>query len=191
MHEARAQPSATQSWEGTAPWIRLPPRESLSILEQFEGGNTDVFWLLVRELSLKATSRFYENEGETDVTELPGWKEADSSVRGRIIKAAETYIREKDANPDAWFKEPNIVHLPAAAGFKALYLLHKEAPVMFSALPVSVWSKWVPIILDYPVFDELEPHTILARKAYEVVPEDTLFWLAKILRKREAGTLRH
>jgi hypothetical protein len=77
------------------------------------------------------------------------------------------------------------VHLPAAAGFKALYLLSKKSPAAFSALPVSVWSKWIPIILDYPVFHELEPHTILARKAYEVVPEDTLFWLKKTLDKEK------
>jgi predicted NACHT family NTPase len=162
------------------PWKRV-----LAVLERFEGGNMDVFWLLVRQLSLTATSHRYEHEEASDLTELPGWKEADSSVRDRIIKAAERYVREKDANPDAWFKEPNIVHLPAAAGFKALYLIHKESPSVFSTLPVSVWSKWIPIILDYPVFDRQEAHTMLARKAYEAVPEDTLLWLARILEKEK------
>jgi predicted NACHT family NTPase len=171
--------------EAETPLDPPPSKRVLAVLDQFEGGKTDVFWLLVRELSLKATSRFYENEGATDVTELPGWNEAETSVRDRIVKAAECYVREKDANPDAWFNEPNIVHLPAAAGFKALYLLNKKSPAAFSALPVSVWSKWIPIILDYPVFHELEPHTILARKAYEAVPEDTLFWLKKTLDKEK------
>ena len=112
-----------------------------------------------------------------------------SSVQSRIIKSAESYVRKRDANPDAWFKEPNIVHLPATAGFKALYLLYKESPPAFAALSTNIWSKWISIILDCPVFDSQEAHVILARKAYEVVPEDTLLWLTRILEKEKQNPM--
>ena len=164
-----------------------PVKRVMAALEQFESGNTDAFWLLIREMSLTPASRHYEAGGEVsaDLTEYPGWKEADLTVRARIIQAAEKYVREKDANADAWFTTPNVVHLPAAAGFKALYLLYKESGPLFSALPANVWSKWVPIILDYPQFDHREVHSFLAKKAYEIVPDDTLLWLTRILEKEK------
>jgi predicted NACHT family NTPase len=162
-----------------------PHKRVLAVLEQFEGGNPNVFWLLVRDLSLTPTSHCYEPKETADLTELSGWKEADLPVRARIITAAEMYVRQSDANPDAWFKEANIVHLPAAAGFKALNLLRKESPLVYSTLPAGVWSKWISIILDYPVFDKQEAHTMLVRRAYEIVPEDVLLWSTRILEKQK------
>ncbi|MGD1085408.1 MAG: hypothetical protein ABSA47_11760, partial [Verrucomicrobiota bacterium] len=54
MHKRRVDYERRKAVEGIA-LDPLPCKRVLSLLEQFEGGNRDGFWLLVRELSLKPT----------------------------------------------------------------------------------------------------------------------------------------
>ena len=127
-------------------------------------------------MTLKPTSTHYygHDELEADLTTLPGWQSADPDTRSRIIKAAKHYLLERDAQPDDWLGK-DVVHRPATAGYKALFLLTKEAPDFVENLQSAVWRKWAPIIVSHSspigIVDKEEAHLELIRRAYEHAPE--------------------
>lgn len=61
------------------------------LLEKYESGNLDAWWLLNRVLTLKPESTHYGDEFAADLTTLPGWQEANEPTRARLIKAAHSY----------------------------------------------------------------------------------------------------
>jgi len=171
--------------------VMPPPAERVAkLLDRFERElDLDAWWRLVMELTLEPTSTHYEHEGKADLTQLPGWLTADAQTRARFISAAKRYVIDRDANPDAWFWKENIWHRPAAAGYKALLLLQKEAPEMFAQLPTEVWAKWASIIVHEARY-EVAGHEVIARAAYRAAPEDFLLWLDRII-DRESQRAGH
>lgn len=73
-----------------------PPRERvLQLLEKLESGDLSAWWQLNMEMTLKPESQYYDNEFELDLTELPGWQEADEATRRRIIEGAKHIFSNK------------------------------------------------------------------------------------------------
>ena len=152
------------------PPLNPPPKQRIkALLNEFESGNLAAWWSLNLDMTLKPNSRYYGDEFETDLTRLPGWEDADSFTRSRIIKAAQKYLLEQDPKTHEWLGK-DILHRPALAGYRALQLLMQEAPDFFAGLPPDIWKKWAPITLAYPTFggdgDKNQQPKII-KKAYE------------------------
>lgn len=164
------------------PRIEPPPKERIAILlDRFEHGDLDAWWRLTQELTLKEDSTHYGCENDDDITVAPGWKNAEPDTRRRIVDAAWRYVEARGAAEAEWFSDPGTVFWPAVGGFRALYLLHKEAPSVFQGLAPEVWRPWMPVIVAYPKFGDSMAHVVLTRHAYKADPTAVKEWLLRYI----------
>lgn len=158
------------------PLLSPSPAERVEIrLRHLEEGKLAAWWWLSEDLSLEPRDTHYTRGFEADVTTFPGWLAADEATRGRILASAERYVCEGDPETSGWLGKNSFTY-SALAGYRALRLLQSEAPDFLVALDAGIWSKWVPIILTYPVTsgDDEEkgaPHRALIARAYGSAPE--------------------
>ncbi|MBW4527569.1 MAG: hypothetical protein KME18_20690 [Phormidium tanganyikae FI6-MK23] len=143
-----------RSWEDEKPEVKPFPKERvLTYLEQFELGQVEAWWLLCREMTLLPTSQYYGDDSQSDLTVLPGWREADDLTQMRIISAAKRYIYDGNPETDAWFGTNSFrysARYSALAGYKALRLVLEKERQYVLDIPPEIWRKWTAIILDYP-----------------------------------------
>lgn len=162
------------------PLLNPPPTERIAgLLDECESGNSSVWWYLNREMTLEPDSNYYGDELESDLTVLPGWKNADTVIRARIVETAKRYVLEQDPKTHDWLGK-DIIHRPAFAGYRALQLLLQEIPDFISSLPTDVWKKWAPIILTYPISSSgnndrnIEIHHKLIKLSYQYAPDEII-----------------
>lgn len=123
----------------------------IALLNQFESGQVDVWWYICQEMALEPTNPNYSNDCMgLDITEFPGWKDAEERTKTRIIEAAKIYIEIGDPRNQEWLGT-NEIH-GAFSGFKALQLLLETTPRFIDNLSRDNWKKWTPIILDFRNF---------------------------------------
>ena len=127
-----------------------PPRIRISqCLDRFESGQVDAWWHLCQEMTLLPTSTHYNQSWKVDITTMPGWQEADETVRRRIIEAAKQYICKGNPNTDAWLGTSSFPQY-ILSGYQALRLISVKELEFISTLSSEIWTKWTAIILDYP-----------------------------------------
>jgi predicted NACHT family NTPase len=175
-----------QSRKKDRPLVEPPPEKRVaSLLDQIEAGDSAAWWHLNLEMTLEADSLYYGDELQSDLTALPGWKNADDITKARIIEAAKKYVVEQDPETDRWFGT-NVIHRPAFAGYRALRLLLQEAPGFLLTIATDVWRKWAPIILVYPKHNYTkgnEAHMTLIKIAYEHGPDEIIDVLLRMIDK--------
>jgi len=71
-----------------------PQERVISCLEAIEDGKLESWENLTRVMTLEPNSTHYGDVFNTDLTELPVWKVADTSLRSRIIIAAKKFVCE-------------------------------------------------------------------------------------------------
>lgn len=163
--------------------LKPPPTERIrKLLDEVKAGNVDAWWQITLVLPLEPASRHLD-EHNVNLIETHGWKSANALTRNELLSAARQFVEQRDAQPDAWFSQKNVIYRPAAAGFKALLLLAKEAPGVFTDLSNDTWRRWVPIIVATPPFDHGDEHALLALAAYKAVPGETIEWLLRVIAK--------
>jgi len=157
------------------PLLDPPPSERIRIsLERFESGKIDAWWWLNREMTLEPNSTHYGNELESDLTVLPGWKDANDETRIRIVQSARTYLLKGDPHSEEWLGTDHGDYR-AWAGYRALRLLLTLGHLGENDLASEVWKKWAPIVLAYPVeagAGQDDPHQTLVKLTYQHVPEE-------------------
>jgi WD40 repeat protein len=138
-----------------------PPRRVVKILRRFEKGNLDSWWHLMREMTLQRDSTRYpiKLELEADIRRLPGWKNASTGIRRRIMAAARRYLLKYQMGSHSWL-QPGKPHRPAAAGYKALRLVMAEDPEFFNGLPSDRWRHWAIPILTTWISGDASEHEI-------------------------------
>ncbi|MBC6436194.1 hypothetical protein FM036_45495 [Nostoc sp. HG1] len=126
------------------------------------------------ELTLLPTSQYYDDIcRQPDITELPGWKDADALNKIRIIKAAEIFIQN-------WKSESSglDLHKIDVAAYKALRLLLIENSDYLLPLSLDIWKQFSRIILlVYSYTSEskyVERHYALMKIAYHHAPQEAL-----------------
>ena len=126
------------------------------------------------------------DELNSDLTKTPGWKSADGSLRQRVIRGAEAYIRSADPDNQIWFGT-DILHRPALAGYRAFQLLHKENPSALATIEQVHWSRWAAMVLCYPM-DGDDPYTQqeLVAAAYARAPQEILVTCPAVLQRAVA-----
>jgi hypothetical protein len=177
------------------PQLKLTPplvERVKNILERYEQGNIDSWWILNREMTIIEAELRYGNEFEQDITMLPGWKISDSGIRERIIKAAKRYVIEGEPQNKKWM-EKKIIFRPAMSGYRALRLILQESHQDLIALDSLLWKKWASIILAYPMWNSEKANDLddyLLKIAYSYAPSEIERSLTSIIRKenRESGS---
>jgi hypothetical protein len=117
-------------------------------LAQIEAGKTEWWVSLTRDLTLTDTSTHFGDYGKP-LTELPGWKTADSTTKQRILDAAHRFVIAHEPSPEKFVGQstfPNSV----IAGYEALSLLAELDGEFLTAQSAGFWSKWLPLLLWYP-----------------------------------------
>ncbi len=164
-----------------------PPMPEIvkSWLAQFEAGDTDAWWRLNLDLTLKPNSDHYPSGAEfnSDLTSLPGWQELDDHLRVKCVQTAHRYLLERGPNTADWLGT-NIFHRPAAAGYRALLLLQKLAPAFLEELPTETWQQWAPAIIGYPEtpgVDASEAMESIVATAYRHAPNEIQDTMIKLI----------
>ena len=156
-----------------------PPQPLPEIVEHwlaaFEGGNLDAWWRLNLDMAREPESNRYQPGAEFkgDLTALPGWGLLSEPSRDRCIAAAMSYLQKGDPHTETWLGT-NTWHRPAAAGYRALRLIHKCRREALDGLAADLWARWAPIIMAFPkasMEDEDEPAAELLAMAYSHAPK--------------------
>jgi hypothetical protein len=135
---------------------------------------------------LLGSQRQEVGELNSDLTEMPGWKCADGSLRQRLIRGAEAYIRSAGPDNQRWFAT-DILHRPALAGYRAFQLLHKENPSALATIEDVHWSRWAAIVLCYPTSsDDTHTQQELVATAYARAPQEILVTFRAVLQRAVA-----
>lgn len=169
------------------PPLAPPPRQRvIMLLDQFESGDTNAWWLLNMEMTLEPNGTHYGNELTWDLMVLSGWRDAEEQTRARIIAAAKGYVSRPPVMDQSWLGT-NTLNRPACAGYRALALLHRVDPAFLENLPADVWAVWAPIVIAFPVESSSMwgegPQTDLVRLAYQRAPDAMLAALGTSLRE--------
>jgi hypothetical protein len=169
----------TQQWEKQSerPLLDPPPQERVKgWLDRFEAGETDAWWVLNREMTLEPDSTHYslELELESDLTALPGWKDAHDDTKARIVQAAATYLLKGDPHAKTWLGT-NTIHRPALAGYRAIRLLLTLGLAPGKELSAEVWQKWASTVLACPSgASDDQPRQELVKLAYDRAPDEVI-----------------
>lgn len=68
------------------------------------------------------------------------------------------------------FNQDNIQY-PTFAAYPAFNLLLEDAPEFLDKTENSIWQKWAPVILLFPIHEDNKNHGVLLRYAYQFAPE--------------------
>ena len=181
-----------------AEWEKRPSKRSqaqpptaqrvLQYLSAAESGNLDAWWHLCWYLGLDETGRT-RDDVYIDITQRSGWELLDQAARFRMIDNAVAYLDACTAQPEEWLGR-GVTDFRALAGYRALALLHIDAPDRVASLPVRTWESWASIVVAHPVYgDEEELSRTLIGRAYAVAPDDVLSTFGTLMEKEgETGT---
>jgi hypothetical protein len=151
-----------------------------TLLDQFESGDLSAWIELNRVLSVGSSDRQYEDMFQADLEELPGWEDVDNPTEERILKAAETYVLEKEPENENWFGTSNVNF----AAYRAILLLFQKHPDCLSSFSNAVWEKWLLTILCFPTYvseEDDNPQNKIIKQAYSKVPDKFLETLSLLV----------
>ena len=163
--------------------LKPPPKERvLECLERFEKGETEFWWHLNMQLTLKPYMKVYGNDLQYDLRKLPGWEEAEQETRTRIIEAAKKYVIDGEPLNEEWVGT-NTIFRPAFSGYRALYLLLAESPEFIEKISGDLWRKWAATVVSFPLNshggDEMIPHQVLVAHAYKYASDEVIQTILK------------
>jgi len=131
----------------TKPLLDPPPKQRVvELLEIVEQEQPELWWQVCQELTLKPTSTHDYLPNTPDLTQLPGWAEADADTKARIIKTARLYLDSGELDVQGLLQGDNLT-TDSFAGYQALYLLAKQESSLISEIPQNTWIRWMPVIL--------------------------------------------
>lgn len=153
----------------------LPADRVQHRLRRIEEGKIDSWYDLCMDITLEDTSKYYESDKccQLDMMGLPGWVNSDEGTKGRIINAAEKFLKENPADPLKWIRQPSSWTYKDIAPNKAFCVLKQADINRCRDLPVETWSKWTPALIGISLFgdsDKREGHE-LVKIAYEKCPD--------------------
>jgi hypothetical protein len=132
-----------------APPMDPPPAERVRLgLERFEAGDLRAWWLLNLDLTLSATSTYYD-ELQSRITKMPGWIAADEDTRRRIVFAAKKYLEDAQPHVEKWLGTSSCRRGDLSA-YRGLVLLQEVDREAYDHLDERVWAKWAPVVVAVP-----------------------------------------
>lgn len=120
--------------------IEPPPAARVATrLEQIEAGRHDLWWDLLKQLTLTPTSTHYRDLRGLHVLDMPGWHSADEATRHRVVNAATRYLESADPAADEW-AGTNTIAAKAYGGLRALELICGIG--QSESVSKEHWSRW-------------------------------------------------
>ncbi len=171
------------------PILNPPPQQRvLAALEKVEAGYPQLWSQIVVEMTPIPTSEKYIHRiFKSDITKLPGWKEAEADTKARIVEAAKNYLDAGDPETEKWLGTDQFPH-PSFVGYQALYLLAKQEPEFISKIATGTWVKWIPIVLQSISFPHVNTESQednvcreIVRAAYQKVPDEFIEALGSLM----------
>lgn len=156
-----------------------PQERVINLLEKLENGDLAAWWQLNMAMTLKPEYKRYTNESVLELVKLPGWMEADESIRSRIIEGSKQYIQQ-ETNIDYTWIGTNTFHRPSLAGCRALILLLREDVSFLETLDIKLWKRWAPIIIGTHSSGE-EAYLEIIRYAYLNAPQESIDTLVTLI----------
>jgi hypothetical protein len=121
QHRLHSEPPKPQESPGDTPSNDLVPARLLEqLLSRFESGILDEWEKLTIVMTFERGSRENSDVWCTDLTAAPGWRNADTETRSRILAAACRYVRERRVAIGPWDGGEGSFQDVDVAGFKAL-----------------------------------------------------------------------
>ena len=150
---SRAEHAELRALENDRPPPLVPnlSEQIAARLAEAEAGNWNAWWQLTFLLTLSPDSRGGGYDLNYFITAMPGWLEADETLRRRIVASAEQYLAEAETSIDAWLgQNPMTIHWNDVAGLRAFILLNQMSPDGYSNITKETWQKWAPVIVGLP-----------------------------------------
>lgn len=174
------------------PQLLNPPPEQLVglCLSRFEDGDLNGWWTLNRQLQLEPHSTRYWHDLKDDLSELPGWNNADSETKELILAAAKRFLAEWKSDANEWIGTRTI-HFPDFSGYRALVLVDKFDPAFLDSMDAKCWANVAPSILGFPTSsgsrnDSEARQQRLIALAYQHAPEVVIEALTKLIDREDA-----
>lgn len=134
--------------------VRPSPKEQIAAyLDRFNRGDMDAFWRLQEAMMLTETNRLQKVHHD-DLTEFPGWEQADESTRVQILAAAEQYLGHWAEVPEV-VQSPGVTHRPDFAAYRALVLCERMLPHCLGNLDCSTWKRLASTVVLFPSYDAI------------------------------------
>ena len=135
---------------------------------------------------LTPKSRALGYELDYFITAMPGWAEADETLRRRIVASAERYLADAETSIDAWLgHDPMPIHRNDVAGLRAFILLKQVSPEGYARIADETWRKWAPVIVGLPrrtVIDKSPEITAILTDALNHAPAEFVAAVRTIIR---------
>ncbi len=145
----KMQVDRSRAEEAVRPLDPPPSRRVMETLRLAEVKDVRYFRRLCTDLTLEPTSTRYEFH--RFLTETPGWRQADSGVRARIVAAAKAYLSNADVvSETAKAVSPKSLHVDVMA---AMWLLLERDADWLRSRGHSWWANWCWYILRQVVPD--------------------------------------
>ncbi|MEN6386036.1 MAG: hypothetical protein ABFD79_12685, partial [Phycisphaerales bacterium] len=126
-----------------------PIQRVIKLLDRFEKGDKNAWWLLNREMTLEPNSTHYGDESESDIRTFPVWKKADSKMQNRLLNAAAEYIKSPPSLDTSWIGT-NTFDRAYRAGYRAFVLLMNFDHNLFFLLIKQSGKSGLQFSLNFP-----------------------------------------
>ena len=174
------------------PPLDPPPAQRIrDLLNRVDQGEIDLWWQISRWSEIQDNGRSQHTSREVDIRKLQGWQKADEPTRGRLLSAAELYLRNYKGDASVWFAKRNVLHFPMVAGLRALFLLKHEKQSVFDELTMDTWRRWAAAIVRHQYYNEIEAFRELVSAAMHKVPDEVIQEILTVVdtENRESETL--
>jgi hypothetical protein len=163
-----------------SPMLRI-----INSLDEIEAGAPDKWVDLLWDMAIDDYG--YGSWPDSDMHKLPGWQNANLSVKARIVTAAKNYLLNGEPKIDSLFEDST--KFVAVASDYAIQLLLSEDEQFIQLLNNDIWKKWAKVVLAWSARrndDELRNLLILA---YNRAPEKIIEGINQIIEKDKKGSL--
>lgn len=133
--------------DASAPDKWVNPR-IVELAREAAGGNIEAFWTGVHLVTVRPNTEVHRDEHQPDLSAHPRWDALPPHTRQQIVDAAPVFLANALCEPEKWFAQDKISFV-AAAAYRALILLLREAPSRLQTLDGRVWREWAPILIDW------------------------------------------
>lgn len=162
-----------------------PMLRVINSLEEIESGVPDKWVDLL--LSMAIDDYGHGTWPDSEMRNLPGWQNADVSIRSRIVAAAKVYLLNGEPEIESLFESSTF--FAAVASDYALRLLVNEDAGFVQSMGTAVWEKWAKVVLAYSSVHEDKKQGInLLKFAYASAPDQIIEGINQIIEKsKEVG----
>jgi hypothetical protein len=161
---------------------RVPPviERIEPLLKSIELGSVEQWFKLTYNLWIDQDTGQLKDVGRINLKESPGWKALDKTDQVRVEQAGHKFIVNYSPPSDEWFGQGSW-NFDVFSICMALLLASEQVDVV-SQIKDSEWIKWIPYMVDNPVFfNDATSHCQLFSLAYQKAPEITKEYLIRLI----------